>query len=630
MNKDSDLYDDIDLDENQVIDLDDADMYDDRSISQANNNGYRFGEKEYLKSQQAKNNGISNDYYKDRKEQLKKERDAARNVKMGNAQKIDKNGNLTNLNGFDRARGALRNAKANKDLVSNRISQAKANAYKATHPIQSMEDKLNPLNKLDNAKEKAKEKIKGKVKDKAKDVGKAIAKGIVKVVASNPITWIFGGILIIILMVPVFMSIFNTDSGSGSSGADVAKIKFIAGYEKCKSITVMGSGTYDLEDYVAGVVQHEAYQDDGNEEALKVQAIAARTFAIQHTNSCTTAIGNSQSSQTFSPNPSEKAKAAAQETAGQILVYDGQPFTVMYDSFCYADNDCPDATKNPDGSYTVTYTKLPGKEKHKITLNDPAQYGRIVPGGGHAYGMSQLVSYQMSKRGSSYEDIIKFFYSDSVDVASITAVETTDDGIQGQFANGFQIRDENSKPLWLQAPASKYYNTWINGNYYFQCVWYAKSRAYEIASTMSGVNESRRQDAINMILASNGNGADWYGNALNGGTLSKMPSSNNINKPRPGSIISWKWNDAGWAYYRSIGVCQENCGHVAIVEWVDEKNKKVRISEGWYECGSWSNYGCFGYQSAIYDYSDLQAFGGRYEFLGYVYVADYLKGKGGN
>ena len=70
--------------------------------------------------------------------------------------------------------------------------------------------------------------------------------------------------------------------------------------DECKSI-VVDNQTYSLEDYVKGVVSAEAYTNEGM-EALKAQAIAARTFAIKRTNNCTISIENSDVTQKFTSN----------------------------------------------------------------------------------------------------------------------------------------------------------------------------------------------------------------------------------------------------------------------------------------------------------------------------------------
>lgn len=184
--------------------------------------------------------------------------------------------------------------------------------------------------------------------------------------------------------------------------------------------------TLDFEEYIAGVVSNEAYTTEGM-EALKAQAVAARTYAINLTNYCEKTITNSTNNQTYTNNINDQAREATASTAGEILIdANGNIFSSQYDSFCYDDSDCPDAKKNADGTYTVTYTKLPNGEKHTVTLNDSSQYGRITHGQGHARGMSQLVSYQMAKEGKNYKEILSYFYSDGVTISLVLSPSNTD------------------------------------------------------------------------------------------------------------------------------------------------------------------------------------------------------------
>lgn len=186
-------------------------------------------------------------------------------------------------------------------------------------------------------------------------------------------------------------------------------------------ITIDGVGTFDLEEYVAGVVSREAYTSEGM-EALKAQAVAARTYVLKYTEYGKKSIPNSTNAQTFTRIISDRAREAAMATRGEILVdSNGNIFSSNYDSFCYDDKDCPDSTRNSDGTYSVTYTKVPNGEKHKITLTDPKQYNRITHGQGHAHGMSQLLSYEMAKNGSDYKEILYYFYSDGVEITKASS-----------------------------------------------------------------------------------------------------------------------------------------------------------------------------------------------------------------
>lgn len=192
-------------------------------------------------------------------------------------------------------------------------------------------------------------------------------------------------------------------------------------------ITVEGEGTFDFEEYVAGVVQHEAYTSM-NMEALKAQAVAARTYALIATDYCKKTITNSTNQQTFSRNISDNAREAANSTSGEILTYNGVPFSSHYDSFCYADSRCS-SKLNSDGTYQATYRKDPNGEEHTIVLTDKKLTSLVISGHGHGMGMSQLYSYQLANEGYNYQEILKFFYSDGVEIELISSATSTDGAI---------------------------------------------------------------------------------------------------------------------------------------------------------------------------------------------------------
>lgn len=190
-------------------------------------------------------------------------------------------------------------------------------------------------------------------------------------------------------------------------------------------ITVKGVGTLSIDDYVAGVVSAEnSYKDSKNPdniETMKAQAIAARTYAVNSTKNCTKEIGNSQSSQVYK-DANERAKKASSETAGAVMTYKGDVFSAQYDAFCMNDKDCPDAVCS--GTIcTSTYTKVPSNETHKITVKLPHSknvYSGGYNGAGHARGMSQLVARQMQDEGKKFDEILRFFYADGIEINGVS------------------------------------------------------------------------------------------------------------------------------------------------------------------------------------------------------------------
>ncbi|OGR75579.1 MAG: hypothetical protein A2X32_13660 [Elusimicrobia bacterium GWC2_64_44] len=93
-----------------------------------------------------------------------------------------------------------------------------------------------------------------------------------------------------------------------------------------------------LEPYIAGVVSGEA-ADFSHAEAYKAQAVAARTYALKHYRAHSGEGFNLCDSThcqlyTGADNIRAKARAAAEATAGEILLYRGAPAETYYHSAC--------------------------------------------------------------------------------------------------------------------------------------------------------------------------------------------------------------------------------------------------------------------------------------------------------
>lgn len=97
----------------------------------------------------------------------------------------------------------------------------------------------------------------------------------------------------------------------------------------------------DLESYLLGVVPHEIGSGRPAEEieAVKAQAVAARTYAIRHMGRRSDLgfdLYATVSDQVYGGAESEDAAAtrAVRETRGEILTYDGEPIEAYYHSTC--------------------------------------------------------------------------------------------------------------------------------------------------------------------------------------------------------------------------------------------------------------------------------------------------------
>lgn len=317
------------------------------------------------------------------------------------------------------------------------------------------EDSNNPENnnfKEKNILDKAGDKA-NLLKSKASLLGNQIdnARSKALIVAKRKIrNWLIGIIgfctpyILITLGVIIFVVIIAGDVDTDDVATDYSSIS--TKYSYCESVNLEGE-LIPLEQYVAGVILGEALTWE-DEDALMAQAIASRTFVLYNTNGCEKVATNGQTYQVYrDPNNDdrypkatrEKVLKIAKDTEGLVLTYDGDLFESNFDAFCYMDGDCPDSVKNADGTYTVTYTKKPANEKHKITLSDESYYNAVesdnIKGHGHGWGMSQYVSYQMAKEGKTYEEILKYFYSDGVQISNLNSPASSKPGTENE-SNG--------------------------------------------------------------------------------------------------------------------------------------------------------------------------------------------------
>lgn len=155
--------------------------------------------------------------------------------------------------------------------------------------------------------------------------------------------------------------------------------------------------TLDIEEYLRGVVPAEI----GNSalEACKAQAVAARTFALYkqiHLGQITDKSSKDQAfraSRISSSYPN--AIKAVEETAGQVLYYDGK--------LC---STCVYSASN--GGHVYSSQEVWGSiREYLVSKDDPYD---TKTKNGHGVGMSQTGAVEMAKKGYSYKDILDFYY----------------------------------------------------------------------------------------------------------------------------------------------------------------------------------------------------------------------------
>ena len=408
-------------------------------------------------------------------------------------------------------------------------------------------------------------------------------------------------------------------------------------YEECPGVTVVSKdgateGTYTLEEYVAGVLAHEVNNTWGS-EALKAHAVAVRSYTIARTNNCTKTIENSTSDQTFKETDDPIFINAVQETAGQVLMYDDKIISAEYSAW-YDPDICTGEMSCDDKTCTVDMVKLPNKEEWQFTMDkNYFTYGKNIGTnlikdvktlGGHCRGMSQFgIKYLDLGKHEKYDDILYTFYSEGVEIGSLTQMERQ--GLIAGNYEGFYERTEpyNANVLEYQCGVQVGGHTLGCGNF-AQCVWYVKRRAIEIFNTLEGIDEETRQKAITAIYNSYGNGRDWWDRAVEpGGPLSIFGVSSDYTQPKIGAIVVWEFTQEN-ANNKYGG---HNYGHVAIVENIDEANGTVTVTEGYRKGGSngsWDsgeNWSQAGFLRQTQTYEQLANRSG-YVFRGYVYLLD--------
>lgn len=132
-----------------------------------------------------------------------------------------------------------------------------------------------------------------------------------------------------------------------------------------------------------------------------------------------------------------------------------------------------------------------------------------------------------------------------------------------------------------------------NGLQYKQCTWWCAKRADMYLKNNGTVYKSYPKNG------NYGNGREWYNkNATNGWfNYGKIPRAN--------SIIVWTGGSGQWAGY----------GHVAYVEAVDTKNKKIYISEA-----GGGDYWCSKIREFTYDNNGDPHYKDTHHFQGYIYL----------
>lgn len=164
-----------------------------------------------------------------------------------------------------------------------------------------------------------------------------------------------------------------------------------------------------LEEYLKGVVE---VGDSANQEFLKAQMIASRTYALfryltpKYTNTPDNqnffTVRATQADQVYRGYLGEirtpNANLAAEQTKGVIATYQGDPILAYY--FAQSDGHTKDSHSVYMTASPVDYLK--GK-------NDPPGQGKDLLG--HGVGLPQISGIVAANQGANYSQILKYYYT---------------------------------------------------------------------------------------------------------------------------------------------------------------------------------------------------------------------------
>ena len=214
---------------------------------------------------------------------------------------------------------------------------------------------------------------------------------------------------------------FASGKPSGSNGGSCVVYS-------CNTVflTGTGAGEYSLDDYVKGVVNAESGGFKGYtnnyKEQWKAQAIAARSMVLNNYDICTESVPNSTNFQAFKPGWSDEISEAVDETAGMVLTDNGEVFLAQYDAFFEGSGS--DYHCDGELCYSTYYRRGSGNdpsnwEKHTINTYSKYQSSFAPYPNGHGIGLSQWGAAYMADKGSKYDEILKFYYADNIEISKI-------------------------------------------------------------------------------------------------------------------------------------------------------------------------------------------------------------------
>lgn len=329
---------------------------------------------------------------------------------------------------------------------------------------------------------------------------------------------------------------FNDDGSvndlSTSSSMSNVKVELM----KCNDPTVDdGYGILELEDYIKGVVADEIRTGYGNYEAVKAQAVMARTYILQYADS----------------------KETMEDGSTLLKIQNCTNKQVYID---------PIIVYNEAGREVYDEWQNVLKEVEGVVLTDSA--GNMVKNKpGSAYMYTSLEQQAWMASNSDYRTMLMETYSnaDNVYKNCVTAA------VNGSVSHIGSVSGSNSCPSFFDEDSDYWgwtgkYNPFIS--YGIQCTWYAFGRSLQILNQDFGMDLSTATRELKSAVGT-GNAGTWWDKNVSSQVYT---SSNNVDDAKPGAIVVWGNN------------CGQKYGHVAVVEEVTKNDdgtiKTVTVSEG--------------------------------------------------
>lgn len=303
----------------------------------------------------------------------------------------------------------------------------------------------------------------------------------------------------------------------------------------------------DLETYITGVV----YAENGgssNYEALKTQAVAARTYALTNYDKIET------------------------DSSGNTLIKLRN--CTERQVYCDPNNGCWSNSKDAGGTVhsgqdsSKPYNKVPLPSTSKVWTAVKETTGEVIldsNGDILSIGYTSTEQNKWNSMAADYVTMLMDTYgtADSVNSECKTVGDVSGSGTQGgTLVEGDCSNYSSSSPYW----------TSLNIFNEPQCTWYAYGRALQILVETAGMNINDARSLMNSMFSSTSgrHAGVWY--SMNASTQ-VFDASTNIDDAKPGALAIWGNNDPNNPY-----------GHVAVVESVNKNSdgtiNTVTFTEG--------------------------------------------------